>query len=269
MVRVLICLSSIVHRKCRPSFPVLASSTPLCVIDEGNAGRLKELIDFYYDAGFAGMALVRLKHMGNARKHQLQLEMRRFLAYYIAGLEHILEKNRGSGRYFRERMIPVVLSKIFGESNVNFVDWRNPCGDVNGALTYDYDGEILPADEARSLRTEFGLGNVQGLTYNEFIRNKQTFRTMNLSLRDRDPECRECAYNPFCGVMPVLEFAKNGSAVPRPHESDECLFTLAVLDWTLRKLLSDPIPLVRMMPNSEEAFRKMLERMDDPAETAV
>lgn len=239
-------------------FPGLVSPTPLCVIDQDNAGRLREMIDFYFDAGFAGMAIVRLKHMGNARRNELQLDMRRYLEHYIDGLNYILEKNRGSGRAFRERMIPIALAKIFGDSNVNFVDWRNPCGDVAAAITYDVDGEILPADEARSLREEFALGNVRNLSYTEFVRGERTFRTANLSLRDRDPECRECPYNPFCGVMPVMEFAKTGSAVPRPYESDECLFTLAVLDWTFKQLLTDPIPLVRMLPDGDTLLGNML-----------
>src|SRR5439155_22146376 len=88
-----------------------------------------------------------------------------------------------SGRAFQEYMVPVVLAKILGESDTGFVDWRNPCGDISGAIIYDYDGEILPVDEARSMRDVFALGNVRSVTYEELMRGKDTFRTMNLSLR--------------------------------------------------------------------------------------
>jgi radical SAM protein with 4Fe4S-binding SPASM domain len=250
-------------------FPGAVASTPLCVIDAENAAELRRMIDFYYEAGFDGLSIVRLKHMGNARRVRLQFDVHQFLRHYLDGLEYIVEKNKGFGRPFRERMVPVVLSKIFGDSDVSFVDWRNPCGDISGAVTYDYDGEILPADEARSLRSEFGLGSVRGVRYEEFVHRKAPFRTMNLSLRDRDPECRECAYNPFCGVMPVLEYARTGNAVPRPFESEECQFTLHVLDWTFRKLLSDPVPLVRMVPGADERFRTLLATMaEQPASAA-
>jgi uncharacterized protein len=239
-------------------FPGLVTPTPLCVIDADNAGRLKEMIDFYYDAGFEGLAIVRLKNMGNARRNVLRFDVTEFLKYYIEGLDYIVARNCASGRTFRERMIPVVLAKVFGQSDVGFVDWRNPCGDISGAITYDYDGEILPADEARSLRDEFGLGNVCGIRYRDFLSEKRTFRTMNLSLRDREPQCRECAYNPFCGVMPVISFAKTGNAVPIPYESDECLFTQAILDWTFRKLLTDPLPVVRMLPKGDQLLQGLL-----------
>jgi len=162
-------------------------------------------------------------------------------------------------------MVPVVLAKILGESDTGFVDWRNPCGDISGAIIYDYDGEILPVDEARSMRDVFALGNVRSVTYEELMRGKDTFRTMNLSLRDRDATCRECAYNPYCGVNPVLEYARTGSLEPRPHESDDCLYTLSLLDWTFKKLLEDPLPLMLMVPSMGEHMGELLERAATPA----
>ena len=240
-------------------FPGLVASTPLCVIDQQNANQLESLIDFYYDSGFSGLALIRLKHLGNARRENLDLNIREFLTYYLKGLDLIFEKNRSLGRIFIERMLPVALEKIFCSVDSSFLDWRNPSGDVGGLITYDYDGEILPSDDARSLRAEFGLGKVMGLSYETFVRREGTFRSMNLSLRDRDPTCRECAYNPYCGVSPVLEFGRTGSAVPRPYDSDECLFTLALLDWTFKKLLTEPLPLVRML-NGGDSYLKTLAR---------
>ncbi len=241
----------------RSKFPGLIRETPLCVIDSENAPRLREMIDFYFESGFSGLALIRLKTLGNARRNSLALDMHQFLQYYLEGLDYIFEKNVVTDRVFAERMLPVVLTKILSDTDVGFVDWRNPCGDVTGALIYDYDGELLPADEARSLRNEFSLGNVTSTTYEQLIRLKSSFRTTNLSLRDRDPICRECAYNPYCGVMPVLDFSGTGDPTPRPHESDECLFTLAILDWTFQKLMTNPLPLFRMMNGIDDVLLEM------------
>ena len=241
----------------RSKFPDLIRETPLCVIDSENAPRLREMIDFYYESGFSGLALIRLKPLGNARINSLGLDMNQFLKYYLEGLDYIFEKNVSTDRVFAERMIPVVLTKILSDTDVGFVDWRNPCGDVTGALIYDYDGELLPADEARSLRDEFTIGNVTSTTYEQLIRHKSSFRTTNLSLRDRDPTCRECAYNPYCGVMPVLDFSRTGDPTPRPHESDECLFTLAILDWTFQKLMTNPLPLFRMLKGMDDVLVEM------------
>jgi His-Xaa-Ser system radical SAM maturase HxsB len=242
----------------RSKFPDLIRETPLCVIDSENAPRLREMIDFYRESGFGGLALIRLKTLGNARRNRLEFDMKQFLQYYLEGLDYIFEKNVETGGVFAERMLPVVLTKVLSDTDVGFVDWRNPCGDVTGALIYDYDGELLPADEARSQRNEFSLGNVTSTSYEQLIRRKSSFRTTNLSLRDRDPVCRECAYNPFCGVMPVLDFSRTGDPTPRPHESDECLFTLAVLDWTFQKLMTNPLPLFRMLNGMDEILLQMV-----------
>lgn len=240
-------------------FPGLVSSFPLCVVDSRNAPCLHELVDFYFQEGFSGLAIVRLKPLGNARRSELDFSMPDFLAHYIPSLTYIAEKNRNDPtRVFTERMVPIAIQKILNETDVGFVDWRNPCGDISGAITYDFDGEILPADEARSMRAEFGLGNVTGLAYDSFVRREDSYRTMNLSLRDRDPACRECSYNPYCGVMPVLEYARGGSSVPKPHESEECLFTIALLDWVFKMVRTDPLTLFRMAGFSFDELRKVL-----------
>jgi uncharacterized protein len=252
-------------RQVQARFPGIVSATPLCVIDDYSAPRLEQMIDFYYDAGFEGVGLIRLKPLGFARKGDHTFDITRFMGAYLRGLEYILEKNRSTGRAFREYMVPVVLAKILGASDTGFVDWRNPCGDISGAIIYDFDGEILPADEARSMRNIFGLGNVRSTSYEELVRRKDTFHTMNLSLRDRDATCRECAYNPYCGVMPVLECARTGSMETRPHESEDCLYTLSLLDWTFKKLLKDPLPLMLMIPSIDEHMDKLLEEADTAA----
>lgn len=244
----------------RARFDGLINATPLCVVDAGNVHMLDMMIDFYDEAGFDGVGIIRLKPLGNARGNRLGLDIHDFLRHYIPSLERILDKNRTRARPFVERMVPVALTKILSPSDVGFVDWRNPCGDVTGAIVYDHDGELLPADEARSLRDQFSLGNVTSMSYHDLVSRPDTFRTANLSIRDRDAECRECAYNPYCGVMPVLDYSRTGSSIPKPHESDECLFTLALLDWTFGHLMSDPVPLFRMLNGMDE---KLLELLDD------
>jgi radical SAM protein with 4Fe4S-binding SPASM domain len=253
-------------RAVRERFPGLISGTPLCVIDSGNVAQLERMIDFYYDAGFSGVALIRLKLLGNARASGLGLDADTFLEHYVRGLEHILNKNRLSGPPFTERMIPIAMAKIFGSRDVGYVDWRNPSGDFGGAITYDFDGHILPTDEARSMRSRFGLGNVRDVTYDELVRRNETFELMNLSLRDREPICRNCAYNPFCGVTPVVEYAQTGDPRPKPHESLECGLTLALLDWVFDKLLTHPLPLFRMLVRDDSTIATMLSAQPEPVE---
>jgi radical SAM protein with 4Fe4S-binding SPASM domain len=238
----------------RGRYPGMLNAAPLCVVTSENAPRLREMIEWYHEAGFSGIAIIMLKNLGNTRTNKLAFDMRAFLPHYLGALDYLYDKNRRLGRAYSERLLRVALFKILSRSGVGYVDWRNPCGDFGGSVTYDYDGTVLPSDEARSLRPAFDVGHVLKDTYEDVVRREKTFSTMNLSLRDRDPECRECAFNPYCGVLPILEYARSGSAVPRPHETDECLFTLAILDWTFARLMEDPLPLVRMLPGMDEAL---------------
>jgi radical SAM protein with 4Fe4S-binding SPASM domain len=255
-------------RQIQERFPGLLSASPLCVVSADNTADLIPTIDFFHDAGFDGVAILKLRRLGKARVDDLPFDVRDFLDHYLDALDYIVEKNVTENWHFSERMVRVVLTKILGEADVGYVDWRNPCGDVSGALTYDHDGEILPSDEARSLRDEFGLGNVRTTSYEQLMRSPRTFRTMNLSLRDRDPVCRECGYNPYCGVAPVLDFARTGDATPRPHESEECLFTLAVLDWAIARLLDDPLPLIQMLPTGDRWIADQLGLGDTSRDSA-
>jgi uncharacterized protein len=245
----------------RSTFPGLLSPSPLCVISADNAKDMRGMLDFYHGIGFNEVAVINLKHLGNAARGGLQFNAQEFTRHYVEALDYLYNKNKDlSGRAYGERLVKVALLKILCASDTNYIDWRNPIGYVSGALVYDYDGEILPADEARSMREVFTLGNVMALSYDELIRKKETFKVLNLSIRDRDPECRECPYNPYCGVSPVLQFAKRGRMAPRAYESDDCIMVLAILDWVFKKLIDDPIPLIRMVPELSQRLNEHLGR---------
>jgi radical SAM protein with 4Fe4S-binding SPASM domain len=233
----------------KSKFPGLLGSYPLCVITEGNMAQLNHMADYYFDLGFKELGLIHLKNLGNARGH-VEFDVRKFVPHYFGLLDHIYNKNKLSPENcYTERIVKTALQKILYPSNPLFVDWRNPIGYFSNSIIYDYDGEILPVDEARSLRDVFSLGNVRDKTYDELIRKRSSFETLNLSIRDRDSVCRECTYNPYCGVSPVLHYSKTGKLAPEPHVSDECILVLAVFDWLFKKLIEeDPIPLLKMVP---------------------
>jgi radical SAM protein with 4Fe4S-binding SPASM domain len=228
-------------------FPGLLSSYPLCVLADDNIGQLREMVDYYHELGFRDIGTIRLKNLGNAVGN-VQLDIRQFVARYLDMLDYVCEKNRTSHVGYSERLAATALRKIVGRSNPPFIDWRNPIGYVSNCIVYDSDGELLPVDEARSLRNVFSLGNVRDLTYDEFIRRRSTFLTVNLSIRDREPICRECTFNPYCGVSPVLNYSRTGDLRPVPHENDECIVILALFEWVFKKLEEDPVPLLKMLP---------------------
>lgn len=230
----------------RKEFSDVIVGVPLCVVDESSCENLRTVIEYFYKSGFAGVALIRAKPLGSAARNKIGSSSDRLIPAYIDALDYILKLNCVEGAVFVERMVRVALLKVLTNKNVGFADWRNPCGDVLQAITYDIDGEMLPADEARSNRVMFSLGNVRGRSYQDLLDDNSAFGTVNLSIRDREPECRECAYNPYCGVNPVVEYARTGSPRAKPYESEDCKFTLALMDWIVTNYLRSPIPLFKM-----------------------
>ncbi len=243
--------------KFQKRFPDILSGYPLCVVGNDNAKYLKDTIDYFHEIGFTSIGIIPLKPLGHARQNELTFDIDDFLAYYIDALDYIYEKNKATNGCFSERIVPILLTKILCRADTSFVDWRNPCGYFSGVITYDYDGEILPIDEARSLRHKFSLGNVMNRSYSEMISDRNTFQYTNLSLRDRDSECRECSFNPYCGVSPVLDYARTGDATPKPHRSEECRTTIALLDWVFKKMIEDPLPLLMMLPGLDKPISEL------------
>jgi radical SAM protein with 4Fe4S-binding SPASM domain len=238
-------------------FPGLLDRYPLCVVTGDNMSQTMEMVEYYYQLGFRSIGLIPLKNLGNA-VGRVHFDMKEFIPHYLEMLDYIFDKNKTSEENYTERLVHVALQKILGASNPLFVDWRNPIGYVSNCLVFDADGEILPVDEARSLRDVFKLGNVRDVTYEDLIRKRSSFETVNLSIRDRHPVCRECTYNPYCGVSPVLHYSRTGKLEPEPHVSHECLFILALFDWVFKKIIDDPVNLLKMVPDYRVALEKCL-----------
>jgi len=232
----------------KEKFPGLLAGCPLCVIAADNIDSFQDAITYFHDLGFNDVSTLYLKNLGNAARGGMQFDMKAFIPKYLDVLDFICSKNRSGEASYSERFARIALMKIFGRTNPGFIDWRNPIGYVSNSIIYDVDGELLPVDEARSLRDIYKLGNVRTLSYADLISKREVFDTVNLSIRDRDSECRECAYNPYCGVSPVLHYAKTGRPAPEPYVSDECLFVIAIFDWLFLKLQNDPIPVLKMLP---------------------
>jgi uncharacterized protein len=235
-------------------FPGLLAPYPLCVVTEDNMCDLRTMIDYYYDLGFTDIGLIHLKNLGNAIG-RVSFNMKQYIPHYVDLLDYIYEKNSSSDKSYSERLVRIALMKILGHTNPLFVDWRNPIGYLSNCIVYDTDGELLPVDEARSLRDVFSLGNVHDMTYDDLIRRRSSFVTLNRSIRDQNTICRECTYNPYCGVSPVLHYSKTGQPLPEPHVSDECVLILALFDWIFDKINNhDPLPLLKMAPAPLFAF---------------
>lgn len=233
------------YKKFRNNYSDVISSSPQVVVVDNSIEYIKEAIDFFVSNEIQEITLMRLQPLGNAVE-RLAFRKVDYNSIYIDALEYIYRLNKEGGASFRERMFTIVIQKILSAENTMFVDWSNPSGALLGAITYDWDGEILPMDEARSLRQTFGLGNVRDWSYDKFFANLENLSIPITSFRDRSEACRECSFNPLCGVNPVLEYARSGEFESKPNESLDCLWTKRVLVWALQKLTEDPAVVLKM-----------------------
>jgi radical SAM protein with 4Fe4S-binding SPASM domain len=170
----------------------------------------------------------------------------------------MFEKIR-QGSFVLERRFGLALDKITADSDVTFVDFRNPCGAVFGQLAYDIDGLIYPCDEARSI-PGLALGTVRKHSFIEIACLPLTTKIHNSSVPHAN-ECITCAYKPFCGVCPVLTFAASGQFEIDPSEDSKCRTNIFLFDYLFEKLVREPedIKLVLKMKRIQRALSDAVE----------
>ncbi|MDE2292002.1 MAG: SPASM domain-containing protein, partial [Elusimicrobia bacterium] len=158
---------------------------------------------------------------------------------YRDGLEAAIAAHR-RGPPFVEHIARVFLAKILNGVDLNYMDLRSPCGAGIGQVAYDYDGTVYPCDEARMLRAAgddaFRLGPAASVGPREAARHPVVRALTQASLLDSQAECSSCAYKPFCGVCPVLEYATQGDLFGRAHRSMRCQVYKGVQDILFEKL---------------------------------
>src|SRR5690606_25602390 len=73
----------------RKQFPGLISANPLCVVGRESPEEVISMIDYFHELGFDGVALIKLRHLGNAASRDLGYSFDSFMRSYLAGLDHI------------------------------------------------------------------------------------------------------------------------------------------------------------------------------------
>lgn len=201
----------------------------------------KEVVDTYVGLGCKAMFLRPVDPFGFAEKTQKRIEYPRaeYLEFYRNAVDYMLKLN-GEGVEILERFASIFLTKILGGEDPNFLDIRNPCGAGIGQVAYNYDGRIFTCDEGRMVHemgdSAFLIGNVGKSTYRELM-NHETVRTMAIvSNLDQQPDCVNCAYNPYCGVCPVHSHRSQGNLWGRMRESSLCAVHKGIQDYLFEKL---------------------------------
>ncbi|MBI5526836.1 MAG: His-Xaa-Ser system radical SAM maturase HxsB [Deltaproteobacteria bacterium] len=213
----------------------------LMTTTRASLGRARDIVDEYLSRGIKVLHLRPLNPMGFAQKtwQRIGYSDAEFLAFYRDTLDYVIERNL-KGDEIQERMSAIFLTKILTERDPNFLDLRSPCGAGIGQLAYNHDGMIFTCDEGRMVHQMgddiFALGKAGETPYREIVSHETVKAIGVASCLDCLPRCAECAYRPYCGACPVVNYMEQGDIFGQRARSSRCAIYIGVLDYLFRRL---------------------------------
>jgi len=222
--------------------PSLYHLSALLTISKFSLKYPKEIIDTYIKLGFSGIHLRPLSFLGLSGKMRsgVGYSAEEFVKYWKETMDYIISLNL-KGRIFSERGSRIMLRKIFTDLDPNFLDLRSPCGAGIGQVLYNYDGNIYTCDEGRMIGDKtFLIGNVGENSYKEIISHDTVKSICVASLLDNLP-CDNCAYKPYCGVCPVLNYALYGNVFNSLPNNERCKLHQGMFDYLFEKMQDEKV----------------------------
>ena len=195
----------------------------------------REIVSAFVNLDVNGIFIRPLTPLGKARQYwgNIGYSPDEFLSFYKKALEYIIEINL-NGQHFPEIHAGYFLKKILGGYSDNFMELRSPCGASIGQLSYYYDGSIYTCDEGRMLSEmgdfSFKLGDVHSNTYDQLMNSSTCKVTCAASVVESLAHCCDCAYQPYCGVCPVVNYAETQDIFPKSSSNFRCCIHTGILD---------------------------------------
>lgn len=202
----------------------------------------KEIIDTYRKFGFSGVHLRPLSFLGlsGTMRSRIGYSIKEFMEYWRETMDYIIDLNL-KGENFTERGSKILLQKMLTDFDPGFLDLRSPCGAGIGQMLYNYDGKVYTCDEGRMLGNDtFLIGNVNKNSYREMVSHETVKSLCVASLLESLP-CDNCAYKPYCGVCPVLNYALYGDIFTSLPGNERCQLSQGMLDYLFEKLQNKKI----------------------------
>jgi len=221
--------------------PTLYRVEALPTITRASLSRERDIVDEFVSRGCRAIFLRKLDPFGFAAKTRQKLgySMDEFLAFYQRALDYILALNV-AGTEVLERNAAIMLAKIIGGQEPNYLDLRTPGGAAIGQLAYHPDGGVYSSDEGRMVAAmgddTFRIGDVSTDSYRDIL-SSDTVRALVLaSTNEAHPDCVQCAWQPFCGQQPEYNYKTQGSIFGRMRDSDWCrkhkgIFDILMARW--------------------------------------
>lgn len=215
--------------------PGFEAPNAICTVTRASLGRAKEIVDEFLRLGLKRVQLGPLDPLGLAAGGALGCSPEEFAAFYLEALDHMLALS-ARGKRVHEK-----AAKAFAERVLTGRGPRYHNLDLAMRLAYNWDGSVYGSDEARMLANSgdefFRLGSVRSDSFKGMLA-KPLARALLLSCFQglTDPACARCAFNPYCRVSPVYNYAAQGSFWGNKVSNERCRLFKAVYGGLLERL---------------------------------
>ncbi len=214
----------------------------LMTVNKFNLNRLEAVIDEYVRAKFPSIFLRMINPHGSAidQWHNVGYSVEEFTTAYEKALNYIIGLNRKEV-FFVEEFATLLLTKILTPFSTGFVDLQSPSGAGLGGASYEINGDVFIADEARMISKKTGdktfcLGNVFEDTYESIFCGKKLFELAKATTIEALPGCAWCVYQPYCGSDPIRTYIEFGNWGQSQAKSGFCKKHKAIFDILFRFL---------------------------------
>jgi len=238
------------RRACRDVKGADSSLHALMTTTRESLPRFREIIDTYLNLGIDQISVRPLTPLGGARRLQDDIGYTpdEFLEFWKECLGYIMELRR-SGRDIKEFHLELILTKLFGNES-GYMDWRSPCGACYGQIVYSGDGSVFACDEARMILSDhYKIGDCGIQTLPQLLLSEKAGAIFSSSMLEMYL-CDYCAYKPFCGICPVINFSEYGSVAVNVLQTRNCKIRKGMISHVLQLFLKDS--------KAREEFEKIL-----------
>lgn len=208
----------------------------------------RQIVDTYCSLGFDNVFIRPLTPLGRASEawEHVGYQPEEFSAFYREVLRYIVDLNK-RGIHIKEGHASIVLPKILFGNPTNYMELRSPCGAGIGQMAYHVDGNVFTCDEGRMLYemgdSSFKLGNVWENSYKDMVRCSVCRVASVSSAVESVPGCCDCVYQPYCGLCPVVNVARQADLLPKMAHDYRCRIYMGIFDAIFDIIHNDEIGL--------------------------
>ncbi|MBI3554089.1 MAG: His-Xaa-Ser system radical SAM maturase HxsB [Elusimicrobia bacterium] len=217
----------------------LDAPNAICTVTRASLPFHREIVDQLVELGIERVQLGPLDPVGFARKSwpQIGITSAEFVEFYAKSLDYLIALNRKGVKAY-EKMALIFLIRILEGGH-----WRFPNADAVCRLAYNHDGSVYTGEDARLLANEgdpfFRIGDVSTSSLPDLLDHPTVRASLFASNLASQPQCSQCAYNPYCSVLPVYNYETQGSLWGQMPSNGWCEKMMGIFD-VLFERLQDP-----------------------------